>query len=256
MTVEEKVFYTEKKEVLDSEVLKRIGFKYEGASTLGIEKSGYYLVIKADDKEFEKEQIKEALNDEHLQVRLTAAHLLGTMNDKSGLERMQLDFMKLVPGNGASEPSDPNITTDPKELEKWNRNRLYRISKSLEVAEVLAELGDRRGYELACKVGLNESLAAIRSRAVNVLGEIAKTKPAILAAEGKDPVLALSQRAKVEKRITVFKKIVMVAKELRGEKGLQILEQARRSPHQEPKDIERVKGYLEKIRKEIKSSPK
>lgn len=61
MAVEEKVFYTEKKEVLDNEQLKLIGFEYEGAATLGIEKPGLFLIIKAETTEFEKEKVKEAL---------------------------------------------------------------------------------------------------------------------------------------------------------------------------------------------------
>ncbi|MCD6547626.1 MAG: hypothetical protein J7K22_03680 [Nanoarchaeota archaeon] len=63
MAVVEKVFYTEKKDVLDNEALKMLGYKYESASTLGVDKSGYYIVIKADEKEFEKQEVKEALKD-------------------------------------------------------------------------------------------------------------------------------------------------------------------------------------------------
>jgi len=63
MAVVEKLFYTEKKEIFDSNSLKLIGFKYEGASTLNIDKDGYYFVIKADEAVFEKDAIKEALKD-------------------------------------------------------------------------------------------------------------------------------------------------------------------------------------------------
>ena len=63
MTVEEKVFYTEKKNVLENDTLKLLGFKYESASTLGMEKEGFYLIIKADNEKFEKDAVKEALKD-------------------------------------------------------------------------------------------------------------------------------------------------------------------------------------------------
>jgi len=61
MAVEEKVFYTEKKEVLENEHLKMIGFEYESASTLGIDKPGLFLIIKAEEKDFETEKAKDAL---------------------------------------------------------------------------------------------------------------------------------------------------------------------------------------------------
>jgi hypothetical protein len=61
--VVEKVFYTEKKSVLDQEVLKLIGFKYEGGGTLGTNKPGFYVVMKADENEFKRAEVKEALKD-------------------------------------------------------------------------------------------------------------------------------------------------------------------------------------------------
>ena len=63
MAVVEKVFYTEKKEIFNSDSLKLIGFKYEGASTLDMEKEGYYFVIKADEDIFEKNDVKEILKN-------------------------------------------------------------------------------------------------------------------------------------------------------------------------------------------------
>ncbi len=50
--VVEKVFYIESRDVLDREDLKRVGYKYEAASTLGIDKPGWYVVIKADESWF------------------------------------------------------------------------------------------------------------------------------------------------------------------------------------------------------------
>ena len=63
MAVEEKVFYTEKKEVLDREHLKMMGYKYESSSTLGIDKKGLFLIIKAESNEFETEQVKKERQD-------------------------------------------------------------------------------------------------------------------------------------------------------------------------------------------------
>ena len=63
MAVEEKVFYVEKKEIFDNEVLKMQGFKYESGSTLGKDKPGYYLIIKAEEEWFKKDEVKEALKD-------------------------------------------------------------------------------------------------------------------------------------------------------------------------------------------------
>ncbi len=63
MAIVEKVFYTEKKSILDSDALKMLGYKYESGATLGMEKDGYYIIVKADEKEFEKDEIKQALED-------------------------------------------------------------------------------------------------------------------------------------------------------------------------------------------------
>ncbi len=63
MAVVERVFYVEKKDVFDNDALKMLGFKYESAATLGEDKSGYFMIIKADENEFDKEEIKSALKD-------------------------------------------------------------------------------------------------------------------------------------------------------------------------------------------------
>ena len=63
MAVIEKVFYTEKNDVFNNGALKLVGFKYESASTLGINKEGYYLIVKANEDVFKKEDIKSALKD-------------------------------------------------------------------------------------------------------------------------------------------------------------------------------------------------
>ena len=197
--------------------------------------------------------LKEALNDPHVKVRWTAAHLLGTLGDKSGLERMQLDFAELVPRNGAPEPVDPNIAEDTKALEQWKKHRLYRISRALELAKVMAELGVRRGYGLAATEGLENPLAANRTRAVEVLAEIAKTDEAILAAEGKDPVTVLCAMAESEERITVFKRIRMHANRLGGTRGVRILEKAKDNPHQTDQELRWVRRSLDFLKEKMKT---
>ena len=52
--IEEKVFYLENRNLLDNEEIKRIGYKFEAANTLGINKNGWYVIIKADDSWFER----------------------------------------------------------------------------------------------------------------------------------------------------------------------------------------------------------
>ncbi len=52
----EKVFYFEDKKILDREELKRIGFKYEPASSFGEDKKGWYIVIKADEDWFKSNE--------------------------------------------------------------------------------------------------------------------------------------------------------------------------------------------------------
>ena len=58
----EKVFFVENKDkILEDETLKRKGFEFESADTLGKDKKGYYFVIKADEGFFEEcEVLKDA----------------------------------------------------------------------------------------------------------------------------------------------------------------------------------------------------
>jgi len=132
--------------------------------------------------------LKEALNDERIEVRWRAAHWLGTLGDKSGLEQMRQDLKELAPHDGVPPPPDPNVT-DPCEIKQREGKRNLHIYYALDVARVLAELGDRQGYELAARMALAGPWVAQRYRAVSALVEMAKTDKAILQAEGIDPVL-------------------------------------------------------------------
>jgi hypothetical protein len=53
--VVERIYYVEElKELAEDEVLKRKGFKFEAAKTLGIEKAGYYFYLKAEPSFYRK----------------------------------------------------------------------------------------------------------------------------------------------------------------------------------------------------------
>lgn len=197
--------------------------------------------------------LKEALNDPHVKVRLNASHLLGTLGDKSGSERMKLDFAELVPRNGAPDPADPNIVEDTKALERWKKHRLYRISRALEVAKVMAELGDRSGYVLAAREGVENPLGANRTRAVEVLAEIAKTDEAILSAEGKDPVTVLCVMAESEEHFFIFRRIITFATQLGGTRGVLILEKAKDNPHQAEKELRMTMLLLDGLKEKMKT---
>jgi phage terminase large subunit-like protein len=54
----EKVFFVEKKEtILDDEVMKRKGFDFESAETLGRKEKGYYFVVKAEEEFFKEAEV-------------------------------------------------------------------------------------------------------------------------------------------------------------------------------------------------------
>jgi len=195
--------------------------------------------------------LKEALNDESLLNRIEAAHLLGTLGDKSGLEQMQKDFTILLPRNGEEKPEDPNIAKDPEALENWEKNKRWRISKGLEVALVLAELGDYRGYNLASRQVKEGAYAAIRYRATDVLAQIAQLDDDILKSKMMDPVGALSAAVKDEEERTAYIAIVMAAEKIKSKKGEKILEAAEKNTKMADFDIRRVKSSLNRIKKEI-----
>lgn len=55
MEIEERIYYVEKKGKLENDdTLKRIGFKYESAKTLGINKEGYYFYIRGEKETLDK----------------------------------------------------------------------------------------------------------------------------------------------------------------------------------------------------------
>jgi len=176
--------------------------------------------------------LKKALNDPRVEVRERAAHWLGTLGDKSGLEQMRKDLKELAPDNGAPLPPDPNVK-DPNEIKEREGKRNLRLYNAIRVARVLAELGDRRGYELAARLALRGQWRQQRFEAIVVLVEIAKTDKAILEAEGIDPISVLCVMAQFEKHTTVFQTLTnLVARNLDDDVAIQILEIAKNSPNQ------------------------
>ena len=133
--------------------------------------------------------IKTFLDDSELRVRLVAANSLGTLGDKSGLKQMQKDFEVLNYDKGAPFKPDANIK-DAEEIKILQVKRASRIQDALRVAKVLAELGDRRGYNLAVEIALNEHSLG-NYLPISVLSEIVKTNKATLKSEGLDPVFVL-----------------------------------------------------------------
>jgi len=174
--------------------------------------------------------LKQFLNDPHITVRWQTAHLLGTLGDKSGLGQMQKDFEELSAKGIAPLPTDPNM--DPDTRERIENERKIALYDALEVAKVLAELGDRQGYKLATKAATESTWEPHRDKAIYVLAEIAKADPNILSEEGRDPVSILCTMAESEKSPYIFSKITYSAAKLPYDKAMRILDKAKISPHQ------------------------
>jgi hypothetical protein len=193
--------------------------------------------------------LKEALNDPRVEVRWRAAHWLGTLGDKSGLEQMRRDLKELAPTNGAPVACDPNVVEDPEEREQREGKRNRCLSDALDVAKVLAELGDRRGYELAARMALEGTMSALRYRGVAVLVEIAKTDEVILQAEGINPVSVLCEVAESEEDITVLRTLTgFVATQLDDTVAIRIIEIVKDSPNKSEEARWTAQVHLEMVK--------
>ena len=178
--------------------------------------------------------LRKALDDPKGRVRWVAAHLLGTLGDKSGLKRMKQDLKELAPNDGAPFSPDPNLSE--KENNELEMKRNYQLEDALEVAKVLAELGDFSGYNLAAKMAIEGPLYSQRWRAISVLVEMAKTDGAELQAKGLYPVFLLKTSAQSEQHEGVFNVLTnLVQKELDDDTAIEILEIAKDSPNQSEK---------------------
>jgi dienelactone hydrolase len=123
--------------------------------------------------------LKKALVDTNPKVRWAAADMLDSLNDASGLEQMKKDLK--------------TFSFDGRHLEH-----------ALEVAKVLAQMGDISGYELAADSAANGTTPGQRWRAAVVLAHIANTDKTTLQTAGMDPIAALKTMAAAEKNEGVF----------------------------------------------------
>lgn len=199
--------------------------------------------------------LREALDEPRLWNRLLAAHLLGTLGDKSGLERMRQDYRELLPGSGESARSDPNVT-DPNAAEQREKERRLhgsRLLLALDVVKVLAELGDRRGYELAVRHAL-EGGKLERGPAVDAMVAMAKADKATLQSEGLDPVSVLTSIAnsKTDSYILgLFAKILV--DELPADTAIEILEVTKNSPGRSKHSCGVAQKYIDMAKAKKKS---
>lgn len=172
-----------------------------------------------------------ALEDDKIQVRRCAAHLLGELGNPSGYLQMKKDFDILT--------RDIYIHDEPNSIyqnstEEYDRKRRRNLNQALNVARVLAELDDRCGYELAVINVFDGPSLSIRVEALLLLIEVAKTDLSILYSEGKDPILILSAIAAYEKNKNIYYILLnQVANNLSRDVALPILEIAKESIYQE-----------------------
>lgn len=197
--------------------------------------------------------LKEAVNDPIIEVRVCAAHWLGTLGDKSGLERMKKDLKELAPNNGAPIAPDPN-EKDPRKIKDKEEKRNLRLYNALKVAKVLAELDDRQGYELAARMAIEGSWRWQRYEAIFTLIEIAKTNQATLRSERLNPVFVLCAVAESEKDENVIYSLAnQVRENLNDDIAIQILEAAKKSPNLSEKCRRVVQMHIDKVEAKNKS---
>jgi hypothetical protein len=123
--------------------------------------------------------LRKSLQDADPKVRWSAAHLLGTLGEKSGGDQMKTDL--------------ETFSSDESDLEH-----------ALEVAKALAELGDCSGYELAANLAVNGATHGQRWRAGVALAHLTNIDKTTLKAKGMDPVATLKIMAAEEKHEGVF----------------------------------------------------
>ena len=169
--------------------------------------------------------LREALNDTRMEVRSEAARLLGTLGDKSGLERMKKDLNEWAPNDGAPVAPDPNEKKlSEQETRKLNETRNLRLYYALSAASVLAEFGDQSGYNLAMRMALAGEWSAQRSEAVRILAKMARDN------QGAESVLSVV--AESESEGSVFSTLLSATEAMGGEPAIRILEKAMQSPRQ------------------------
>ncbi|GAH18626.1 unnamed protein product, partial [marine sediment metagenome] len=150
----------------------------------------------------------------------------------------------------------PNVT-DPNEIKKREGKRNLRLYNGLLAAKVLAELGDRRGYELAARMALEGSWILQRYEAIFTLIEMAKTDEATLRAEGIDPVLVLCVVAESEKdKHVIYLLTNQVRINLDDDAAIRILEIAKDSANLSEEARSVAQMHLDAVKARKKASGK
>ena len=123
--------------------------------------------------------LKKALLDTNPKVRWSAADMLVTLNDQSGMHQMKADLEL--------------FSADPKHWEH-----------ALELARVLARMGDGSGYKLAAHLAAHGTTHGQRWRAAVALAHIANIDQTTLQSAGLDPIAVLKTMAAEEQHEGVF----------------------------------------------------
>jgi hypothetical protein len=123
--------------------------------------------------------LKKSLQDANPRVRWSAAHLLSTLGDTSGIEQMKKDLETFSSGKG-------------------------NLEHALEVAKTLATLGDSSGYALAADLAVRGTTHGQRWRAAVALAHLANIDKASLKTSGMNPVAVLETIAAEETHEGVF----------------------------------------------------
>jgi hypothetical protein len=199
--------------------------------------------------------LKVALEDKEFTVRYRAAHWLGTLGDKSGLERMRQDFKEFASNNGASFSPDPNIK-NPEDIKEQEGKLNYNLYNAILAAKVLAEINDHSGYALAAKMCLENKWKMQRYDAMLTLIEIAKTDQATLRAENLNPVFVLSSMANSTTDDNVILVVLtnQVSKQLNADTAIQIIEEVINSPRASENSKKFAQMMIQDIEKKKKAS--
>ena len=123
--------------------------------------------------------LRKSLQDADQKIRWSAAHLLGTLGDTSGIDQMKKDLETFSSGKG-------------------------NLEHALEVAKPLATLGDSSGYALVSDLAIRGTTHGQRWRAAVAMAHLANIDKASLNASGMDPVAVLKTIAAEETHEGVF----------------------------------------------------
>lgn len=185
----------------------------------------------------------DGLKDSDVYVRAHAAELLGALGRKDGIPVLRRDLAHLAPQNGAPDPNLQELKGG--ELRRATGARNTRLIRALEVARVLAELGDPSGLELSARLALESDQALFRKQAIQTLIRLAKYDRAILVNQSIDPTSVLVAIAESESQATVLRALMSGSAELELSGARPILQKLAASPHLSAEDREAARRRLE-----------